>query len=231
MMGPAARSGCIAVYENKPIIGIAGGIGAGKSLVASLMREENCCVISSDEQVKQAYRDPSIKVALQKWWGKLVLDPSGEIDRGVVSRKIFNSASERQRLEMLIHPVVNKMRERLMQQAAADPKIVAYVWDTPLLFETGLDAHCDTVIFVDSPLSLRNKRVMETRGWADGELEKREILQMPLDKKRTASEYTVVNTADAGELRRQVREVLSRILAGSPPEPHEGVRFESPGLQ
>jgi dephospho-CoA kinase len=207
------------VFENKPIIGIAGGIGSGKSMVASLLREENCCVVSSDEQVKAAYKDATIKLTLQKWWGKLILDPSGEIDRGVVARKIFNSPSERQRLENLIHPVVNKMRERLMQQAAADPKIVAYIWDTPLLFETGLNAHCDAVIFVESPLELRNKRVMENRGWADGELEKREILQMPLDKKRQASDYVVVNTADADDLRRQVREVLSRILSGATPQP------------
>lgn len=203
------------MHGHKPIIGIAGGIGSGKTLVASLLREEGCCVISSDDQVKQAYKDPSIKQALQKWWGKLVLDPNGEIDRGVVARKIFNSPSERQRLENLIHPVINKMRERLMQQAAIDPKIVAYVWDTPLLFETGLKAHCDVVIFVEGPLAVRNARVMENRGWADGELEKRENLQMPLDKKRAASDYIVANTADAEDVRRQVREVLSRILTGA----------------
>ena len=201
------------MFKGKPIIGIAGGIGSGKSLVASILRDENCCVINSDEQVKNAYKDTTIKMTLQKWWGKMVLDPSGEIDRGVVSRKIFNSASERQRLENLIHPVVNKLREKQMNQAADNPAVLAYVWDTPLLFETGLNAHCDTVIFVDSPVELRIARVKENRGWADGELEKRENLQMPLDKKRDASEYIVVNTADVDDLRRQVSEVLSRILA------------------
>jgi dephospho-CoA kinase len=207
------------MFEGKPIIGIAGGIGSGKSLVASVLREENCAVISSDEQVKNAYKDSTIKMTLQKWWGNLVLDPSGEIDRGVVAGKIFNSPAERQRLENLIHPVVNKIREKQMKQAANDPRILAYVWDTPLLFETGLNTHCDTVIFVDSAIETRISRVRESRGWAEGELEKRENVQMPLDKKREASEYVVANTADAEELRRQVREVLSRILAGALPQP------------
>jgi len=207
------------MFQGKPIIGIAGGIGSGKSLVASILRDENCCVISSDEQVRNAYKDYSIKLTLQKWWGRMVLDPSGEIDRGVVARKIFNSSAERQRLENLMHPIVNKLRERQMAQAANDPLILAYVWDTPLLFETGLNAHCDSVIFVDAPSELRNSRVREARGWGQGELEKREILQMPLDKKQDASEYVVVNTADAEELRRQVREVLSRILAVTPHQP------------
>lgn len=210
------------MYEGKPIIGIAGGIGAGKSTVAELMKEMNCCVISSDQQVKQAYKDFTVKQTLQKWWGKMVLDPSGEIDRGVVSRKIFNSPAERQRLEHLIHPIVNKIREKVMIQAANDPQVVAFVWDTPLLFETGLNSHCDKIIFVDAPAEVREARVRESRGWERGELEKRENLQMPLDKKRQLSDYIVANTTEAEDLRQQIREVLSQILAGISTQPQQG---------
>ena len=205
------------MFSGKPIIGVAGGIGSGKSLVASLLSEMNCLVINSDEMVRQAYRDPSVKQALRQWWGKLVFDPTGEVDRSAVARKIFTLPSERQRLERLIHPIVNERRKVVMNQAAADPKIVAFVWDTPLLFETELNKLCDAVIFVDTPVEIRVQRLKETRGWDQAELERRENSQMPLDKKKRIADYVVVNAADADQVRGQVREVLSRILERAVP--------------
>jgi dephospho-CoA kinase len=116
-----------------------------------------------------------------------------------------------------VHPLVNQTRERLMSQAGDDPKIVAFIWDTPLLFETGLNKVCDRVVFVDAPLETRARRVKERRGWSQEELAQRENLQMPLDNKRRIADDQVVNAADSeadlNHLRAQVRQVLSRILA------------------
>src|SRR5438132_13748560 len=118
------------MFSNQPIIGIAGGIGSGKTLVASMFADLNCLVVNSDEMVRQAYKDPGVKHTLRQWWGKLVFDPSGEVDRGAVARKVFTMPSERQRLERLIHPIVNEMREQRMNQRASDPAVVAFVVDT-----------------------------------------------------------------------------------------------------
>jgi len=214
------------MFSGKPIIGIAGGIGSGKTLVASQLLEMGCMVINSDEMVKQAYKDPSVKNALRQWWGKLVFDARGEVDRAAVARKIFTLPSERQRLERLIHPIVNERRKSVMKQAAADPKIAAFVWDTPLLFETELNKLCDAIIFVDAPAEVRLKRLQDGRGWDMAELDRRENSQMPLDKKKEMSHYVVVNAADADQVRGQVKEVLSRILeAGlSQEQPRPGSR-------
>jgi len=205
------------MFHGKPIIGIAGGIGSGKTFVAQLFAELGCMVISSDELVRQAYKDPTVKRTLKQWWGDLMFDASGEVDRSAVARKIFTSPSERQRLERLLHPLANQMRQRMMEHAAEDPKVVAFVWDTPLLFETELNKLCDRVVFVEAPLSVRVARVAERRGWTAQELEQRENLQLPLDNKRRLSDDVIVNAADAendvNRLREQVREVLSRILA------------------
>src|SRR6476620_9528527 len=197
------------MFSGKPIIGIEGGIGSGKSLVASMMAEMNCLVINSDEMARQAYKDPGVKHTLRQWWGKLVFDPSGEVDRGAVARKVFTMPSERQRLERLIHPIVNEMREKRMNQAAGDPAVVAFVWDTPLLFETELNKLCDTVVFVEAPPELRVARVREKRGWSREELAERENLQLPLDNKRRMSHDVIVNAADTdgtSTVREQVRE-------------------------
>src|SRR5256885_17123393 len=105
------------MFAGKPIIGIAGGIGSGKSTVAQAVGEMGCLVINSDQMARDAYKDPSVKSTLKQWWGKLVFDPSGEVDRSAVARKIFNYPSERQRLERLIHPIVNEHREKLMKSA------------------------------------------------------------------------------------------------------------------
>ena len=202
-----------AVFEGKPIIGIAGGIGSGKSFVAKVFGEEGCLIINSDEMVRKVYRDESVKHTLKQWWGKMVFDPNGDVDRSAIARKIFNFPAERVRLERLIHPIVNQYRERMMRTAAHDPKIRAYVWDTPLLFETELDKLCDVVVFVDSPVEERRRRV-KGRGWDEKELSRRENTQMPLDTKASLSHYSLTNASDEGVegVRKQVRDVLSRVL-------------------
>ena len=102
---------------------------------------------------------------------------------------------------------------------AQNPGTIAFVWDTPLLFEVGLQNQCDAVVFVDAPLQVRLDRVCRTRRWDEAELLRRENLQWPLDKKREISDYIIRNTADAEEARSQVRTVLSRILERAPNGP------------
>src|SRR3954447_4160874 len=126
------------MFAGKPIIGVAGGIGSGKSYVARLFGELGCLVIDSDAQVRDAYNDERVKSALREWWGDAAFDSEGNVDRRFISRRVFSEAAERERLERLLHPLVNESRAALMQQVADDPQVVAYVWDTPLLFETGL---------------------------------------------------------------------------------------------
>jgi dephospho-CoA kinase len=112
--------------------------------------------------------------------------------------------------------MVARMRDEEMAARASDPQTVAFVWDTPLLFEAGLDRQCDALVFVDAPAELRARRVREGRGWDAAELARRENLQWPLDRKREISDHQITNTASADEVRGQVRKVLSRILARSP---------------
>jgi dephospho-CoA kinase len=207
------------VLAGRPVIGIAGGIGSGKSFVARLFGEMGGAVIDSDAQVRAAYRDPAVRETIRAWWGDDVLLPGGEINRPAIARKVFADEAERRRLEGVIHPWVAAARRREMEAAAHDPQVQAYVWDTPLLFEAGLSGECDALVFVEAPLEQRVKRVRETRGWDEAELLRREKSQWPLDKKRRISDYVLTNTADADYARGQVREVLSRILARSSSRP------------
>jgi dephospho-CoA kinase len=200
------------VFAGKPVIGVAGGIGSGKSFVARLFGELGCRVIDSDQQVREAYRDPVVRETLRSWWGPRVFLPDGGINRGMIAKKVFGQPAERARLEELLHPWVREARERVMRAGADDAQVLAFVWDTPLLFEASLSGECDAIVFVDAPLEERVTRVARERGWDRAELARRENLQMPLDKKRQFAHYVVQNTADADDARAQVRDVLSRIL-------------------
>jgi dephospho-CoA kinase len=205
------------MFHGKPIIGVAGGIGSGKSHVARLFGEFGCVVIDSDAQVAEVYRDPAVLARLVEWWGPEVIGVDGRVNRKAIARRVFSDTEQRQRLEKLLHPQVNQRRQVAMATAIAqDPAVPAFVWDTPLLFETGLYKQCDWLVFVDAPLETRQKRV-KARGWGPEELAKREILQWPLDKKRARCNDVIVNS-DPGERvpndsRGQVGQVLSRILA------------------
>jgi dephospho-CoA kinase len=205
------------MFHGVPIIGIAGGIGSGKSHIARLFGEMGCVVIDSDAQVAEVYRDPMVLHVLRGWWGPEVIGVDGRINRKAIASRVFADRDQRKRLEQLLHPQVNRRREVAMATAIAQnlqPK--AFVWDTPLLFETGLYKQCDALVFVDTPLELRQKRVLE-RGWSPEELAKRENLQWPLDKKRALCNDVIVNSdpgeRGANDSRGQVGQVLSRILA------------------
>lgn len=207
------------MFCGRPIIGIAGAIGSGKSFVARLFGEFGCAVIDSDQQVRAAYADPAVRATLRSWWGEDALAANGEVNRPFIASKIFGNEAERRRLEQLLHPLVAKARESAMRAAAADPRIVAFVWDTPLLFEVGLNRECDAVVFVDAPLEVRLKRVQASRGWGEADLNERQKLQWPLDKKREMSDHHITNTADVGVVRDQVKEALALILAAHSTKP------------
>src|SRR5438552_2065527 len=119
------------MFCGKPIIGITGGIGSGKSFVASLFGELGCLVIDSDAQVSAAYELPEVKESLRQWWGDEVFDGKGAIVRPAIARRVFADPVERRRLEGLLHPIVGRMRDEAMAAAANDPKVRAYVWDIP----------------------------------------------------------------------------------------------------
>jgi dephospho-CoA kinase len=201
------------VFAGKPIIGIAGGIGSGKSMIAQIFADQGCLVLNADDQVRTLYADPAIKQTLRTWWGDRVFNSQGDLDRRAIAHIIFADSDQKKRLESLLHPKVDQLRQAAMQLAANNPQVLAFIWDIPLLFEVDLHLRCDAIVFVDASDAQRLERVRKTRGWDENELRRREKLQLPLDNKRRMSNYILKNTADVGFAQRQVRDVLSEILA------------------
>ena len=190
------------------VLGLAGGIGSGKSAAAKVLGELGCLVIDSDAEARAALEREDVRRTLRSWWGDGVFDASGGVDRKAVGAIVFSDAAERRRLEGLIHPLI-KRRRSAMIEGAEDR--VGVVVDAPLLFEAGIDVECDAVLFIDAPREDREARV-RARGWADGELARREGAQMPLDEKMRRSDAVVRNDADLQTLRARVRDAFVMIL-------------------
>jgi dephospho-CoA kinase len=203
------------VMAGTPIIGLAGGIGSGKSTVASILEELGARVISSDRLNHEELDSPEVLRHLRQWWGDRVATPEGRADRAVIRRIVAADPAARARLEQLVHPRIAARRQALMAALAADPAVKAFVWDSPLLFEAGLAGQCDRVIFVEAPREVRLARTVRDRRWTPQDLERLEKSQKPLDFKRDRADYRIVNNSDMEGLRRQVSDVFSRILSGN----------------
>lgn len=200
------------MFHDKPILGILGGIGSGKSFISGCFAELGAAVIDADALVHLAYTRVDVKQTLRQWWGDDVINADGTVNRRAIAGRVFGNEAERRRLEELVHPLVFAERNRIMAEKADDPAVTAFVWDTPLLAETGGHTQCDALVFIDVPQEIRLARVAR-RGWDAAELARRENLQWPLDKKRRLADYVISNAVDAAAAREQVRRVFSQILS------------------
>jgi dephospho-CoA kinase len=198
-----------------PVIGLVGGIGSGKSAVAAMFAAEGCAVIDSDKLVHEILQRTEVKAELQAGFGNAILDGAGNIDRRTLGKIVFSDPAKLARLNEIIHPLERQGREMMMAQILTENRYKAVVWDTPLLIEVGLNRECDVLIFVEVPHEIRAERVKKTRGWSPQELDLREKMQIPLDKKADVADYCVDNSGDQAASQRQVHHVLSRLLSKS----------------
>jgi len=218
--------------RRKPLIGLAGGIGAGKSTVARMLSELGAGVIRSDELAGDEINQPEVIAALRDWWGSDVLGEDGRVDRQKVASIIFADPAQRRRLEALLHPRVQSRRAALIDEYEKDARLKAIVLDSPLLYEVDLDLICDAVVFVEAALPTREERSEKSRNWAPGELTRREKNQQPLDTKRARADYTVDNNSTLASLRRQVESVFLRIVSeAGAPEMHTSDHARPAGRQ
>lgn len=194
------------------VIGIAGGIGSGKSFVAAMLAEAGCVIYDADREVTALYKRQDVLDTVRSWWGDEAVT-EGEIDRATIARIIFEDESQRDRLEKLLFPRLHARRRELIEEAARDG-IKAVVIDAPLLFEAALDEECDVVVFVDTPRPVRLERLKARSGWDEAELSRREKAQLPLDAKRERSDYSLDGSAAPEELRRRTLSLLDEIIAG-----------------
>ena len=195
------------------VIGLMGGVGAGKSTVAGMLRELGAGVHDADHAVHETWREAEVKEAAVRLLGDGILKPDGEVDRAAVAERVFPDPAKLKALEGLLHPRVRlRMEAWLADERARGAK--AAVLDVPLLMEAGLDGLCNLLLFVEAPESLRETRAAGARGWAAGETARRQALQGDLAAKRAKAHAVISNAGDLADTRRQTQVFWKQHIQG-----------------
>src|SRR5471032_2979316 len=120
-----------------PTIGIVGGIGSGKSVVADAMQKLGGHLIAADPLGHEALRQPDIKAKLVDRWGKDILDAQGNPDRKKIGHIVFADANELRTLEALVFPFIEKRIIEEIAGARARGDVQFIILDAAIMIETG----------------------------------------------------------------------------------------------
>ena len=191
------------------IVGLTGGIGSGKSTVARMFKDEGAYVIDFDylaclvvEPDKPAWRD------IIDDFGPGVLSPDRTLNRSALAEIVFSDEKSRKALEGFTHPRIFQERDALINAIKRKDPSSIVIMDIPLLFELSLHKRFDKVILVYVPGVVQIKRATKRQGLAKEEVEKRLNAQIPIDEKRSLSDYIIDNKGSINETRDQVRKVI-----------------------
>lgn len=186
------------------VVGLAGGVGSGKSTVAGIFIKEGARGIDADALGHRVLDFPRMRAALARDWGTDILR-KGRVDRAALARLAFRSRKDVARLNRRVHPAI--LREIRRRIARARGWVVL---DAALLFETGADALCDKIVFVSAPRALRERRT-RARGWGPGELARRERFQIPVSYKKKKADYVIDNTGPTSRTEVQTRKICDEL--------------------
>ena len=194
----------------KPVIGLVGGIGSGKSFVAADFVRHGGYLIAADPLGHEALRQPHLRDRVVHRWGKETLDASGKIDRRALGRIVFANPMELRALEAITYPYIEERVAQEIAKAESDPAIGFVVLDAAVMLEAGWADRCDHIAYIDVPREIRVERLMKHRGWTEAELARREANQMPLDEKRRHADAIIDNRGDGSDIGPQVERLLKQ---------------------
>jgi dephospho-CoA kinase len=193
----------------KPVVGLVGEIGAGKSTVARLLADRGGRVIDADGLGHAALADPAVVAAAVLRWGDGVRRPDGTLDRRAVGKVVFADPAERTALERMVFPLIRERVAREVREAMADPAVRFVVLDAAVMLEAGWNNAADRLVYVSAPREVRLARVAARSGWADADLAAREAAQWHPDRKRAAADAVLVNDGGPDGLTEQVDRLLT----------------------
>lgn len=195
-------------------IGLTGGIAAGKSTVAAMLRERGAVVIDHDEIAREVVAPGTLGLdRVVERFGEGVLALDGSLDRAALGHIVFNDLQARADLGALLHPEIARVSaEREAMAVAADGDALV-VHDIPLLVETGQAEAHHIVVVVHAPADLRIRRLVEERGSSLPDARRRIAAQAPDEERAAAADVLIDGAGSVDDLRAQVDELWARLQA------------------
>lgn len=194
-------------------LGLIGGIGSGKSTVASLFQDLGAAVVNADKIGHQVLLRHDVKDEARIRWGHSVFDDKDELDRRKLAAIVFAATeSGKQELEFLqsiTHPLIGQGIEHQLKHFKQAGCRVA-VLDIPLLIEAAWEKSADKIVFVDASDAVRLERAKK-RGWTEQEFQAREKAQMSLEQKRGRADWIVKNNGNLSDVLDQIKKIWQNL--------------------
>jgi dephospho-CoA kinase len=185
-------------------IGLAGGMGSGKSVVASMLAERGAIVVEADSVARELVAtDPEVIKGIVGAFGTDVLDVDGELDRRALAREAFASNRSLAALNAITHPPLVGALVRRTEELEREHPDGVLVIDAALLVQWDVLDLFDVVLVVEAPVETRVARLVEG-GFAEEDARARIASQLPDEEMRAAADAVIVNDGSLEELERAV---------------------------
>ena len=187
------------------LVGLTGGIGAGKSTVARMLADRGAVVFDADQLAREAI-EPGTRgyEAVIDRFGSTIVGSDGSVDREVLADVVFEDEAARRDLEAIIHPEVGRLFREVTDARRDTDDIVVH--DIPLLVEAGMQDGFDVVVVVEAPEAVRIARLAD-RAMPEPEARERMAAQATDEERARVADVVIHNTGDMEELERQVDEL------------------------
>jgi len=195
------------------VVGVTGGIGAGKSTVSKLFAQLGAEVIDADAIARKVVaEDPKVLDDLVAAFGKEILVSAGRLDRRELGRRAFRDHRSRRLLDDILHPPIRARTKRALEDLRCRGYGGIVVVDAALLVECQTLGTVDQLVVVTAPQDLRRRRIKESQGLSDREIDQRMAAQLSDEEKSKLADHLIVNDGTLDGLRDQVGQVWRRLL-------------------
>jgi dephospho-CoA kinase len=186
-------------------IGVTGGIGSGKTSVCDIFSRLGVPVLHSDEIAKElSSSNQDIRKKLIAYLGDEAFLSDGALNRKFIALKIFSNDVLRRKVEAVIHPQVEKERERRIKELVKQGHRF-FIIEAALIYEAGLDKKLDAVVVVDADEATRVMRVRKRDAVPEKNVHARIEAQYDVNKKLEKADFVIYNNSTLEELESKVR--------------------------
>jgi dephospho-CoA kinase len=179
------------------VIGVAGGVASGKSVVSQELRRLGAGLLDADRIGHEVLEEPAVRDAIRRTWGEEAFSPEGKVNRAALARRVFAPPPDGPRelalLEQITHPCIGSRLKEEIERLSTAGQLPAVVLDAAVMFKAGWHRYCDRIVFVDAPRETRLERAL-ARGWTAEHFAAREAAQLSVEEKQKLADTIIDNS-------------------------------------